>query len=659
MGTTVSITPELHGLTGFDPLAPAEKGNGGTATLFENATKREVTNILKSYTGAFDIFSELIQNSLDALERRWRIEKDFKPKILIEINIKDRTVRCADNGSGMTLDEIRYCFTPHVSFKKDAKLRGNKGVGATFLAYGFSSISIQSKKEAFTCGARLRLGRQWAEDQSDSVERPKYEEFKFASDFLEAERSGTDIRIVIGAGQRPDLTYYNARTANQWLQILRIKTPLGGIYLSSPPFSAEVKVNVADVAGDQTREVGTNIQYLWPHELPNLPKVQSTRDIDRAVDSISGDPQTKFQRLPVEFRRLDAVYEIWSSNDILSESSPFRLSLNEQERELIERHQVSIYGCFLSTAKSWSMFNDEYLKIRKGSNFLRGGLQLASDFMPQGDLRVIPLTSTIGYQANSHIIIHFIEGSPDMGRKVFQPELTELADELSRRAVTHFRKYLNLMRPDTGAAPSGASGAVFKWKTEQMKFREEYPLNVGPRGKNIALLSQLQQEQDVIALYHEMLGAGIIRGLRFLATSQSDRYDGLFLYSYTSDELFDEQTNLLGVNANLIAPGESEPKVLEYKFSLDGLVSDMAKEQKFSSDIDLCICWETGNLWREHYTLEPFLVGDEGSNREIFGSTHAMMLSHQKLMEVVVLRDLLDWIADPVAARAKQKTTYS
>ncbi len=62
--------------------------------------------------------------------------------------------------------------------------------------------------------------------------------------------------------------------------------------------------------------------------------------------------------------------------------------------------------------------------------------------MVQGDLSIIPLTSTIGYQANSHVIVHFADGNPDMGRKVFQPELKDLGEILAVRAVNVFKRFL-------------------------------------------------------------------------------------------------------------------------------------------------------------------------------------------------------------------------
>ena len=141
---------------------------------------------------------------------------------------------------------------------------------------------------------------------------------------------------------------------------------------------------------------------------------------------------------------------------------------------------------------------------------------MASDFMVQGDLSIIPLTSTIGYQANTHVIVHFTDGSPDMGRKVFQPELTELAEILSVRCVNVFKRYLQHLKPDTGSVAVTPDKDLYDWKKAQETYRDKSPLSVAIDEKAIALLSRPQQEQDVIALYHELLGMDVLRGIEFL-----------------------------------------------------------------------------------------------------------------------------------------------
>lgn len=132
---------------GFDPLGDDAADSSSLSIIFDDARKRIVQNILKSYTGMFDLFSELLQNALDAVQLRQRAEGDsYKPHIWISIDIPDRIVRITDNGIGMDTEQFKYCLRPNVSFKKNVDLRGHKGVGATFVAYGFSFLKLQTKK---------------------------------------------------------------------------------------------------------------------------------------------------------------------------------------------------------------------------------------------------------------------------------------------------------------------------------------------------------------------------------------------------------------------------------------------------------------------------------------------------------------------------------
>ena len=82
----------------WDPLGdyPADPG------VLSSAQKREIKNILKSYTGYYDLFAELIQNALDAVERRIKEgEKNYEPSIWIKIDVQKGDISVTDNGCGM------------------------------------------------------------------------------------------------------------------------------------------------------------------------------------------------------------------------------------------------------------------------------------------------------------------------------------------------------------------------------------------------------------------------------------------------------------------------------------------------------------------------------------------------------------------------------
>ncbi len=234
-----------------------------------------------------------------------------------------------------------------------------------------------------------------------------------------------------------------------------------------------------------------------------------------------------------------------------------------------------------------------------------------------------------------------------MGRKVFQPELKDLAEDLAVRAVNTFKRFLQHLKPDTGPNVITPEKELHEWKRSQEAHRDRKPLTFAHDGIRISLVSTPQQEQDVIALFHELLEMGILRGYRFFGTSQNDRYDSLLFMEYLNDEnvLFNAVGQRLGVNRSYKLPYTTEPKVLEYKYTFDSLVDDFEKEEKFAKQIDLVVCWNAGTTFKSKFYLQSLLVADEGSGRQIFGTTHQAFAtgSQEPTFELLVLEDFLNW----------------
>ncbi|WP_369027283.1 ATP-binding protein [Qipengyuania sp. RANM35] len=657
---------EVFSIDGFDPLA-TDYGATENEALLNDANRRIVQNILKSYTGYYDLFAETIQNSLDAMESKQRLLDDnsYKPKLWITIDIKNESVRVVDNGTGMSMDEFRFFLKPNVSFKDPKGNRGQKGVGATFLAYGFSVLRTHTRSKGGDIAAILRNGRQWAQDHGGTIPRPAFEAEDFRVPELSPGETGTAVEVILSglSGERPrDLSWQGARNAKQWYDVLRIKSPLGGVYLHSSKFFPRVWLKVVDLDGSESIHEAEQPEYFYPHEMEDI-KVATVKDVEASLQKIQGSAEQRFAKLGSEFKRLDCLWEIYDKQNLVDAEGWFASALDDEDRSLIERHNVVIYAAFLRSAKMWATFNDDELKLRKGQRIIHGGLQMASDFMVQGDLSIIPLTSTIGYQANTHVVAHFTDGSPDMGRKVFQPELKELADKIAVRCVTIFKRYLQHLKPDTGATGGAPDRDLHEWKKAQEEYRNKSGLSLSFEGGKIAILSKPQQEQDVIALFHELIGRGALYGYEFFATSQHDRYDSLFQLNYTDEDRakFSKANNLLGVDSSLGFPYLSEPRVLEYKFDLDALVREFASEVKYPSHINLVVCWKAEKQWREKYYLNSLLVGDEGGARLSFGATHQAFPDSggsQPDFEVIILEDLLNFITDPEGEIARQKIRY-
>lgn len=168
-------------------------------------------------------------------------------------------------------------------------------------------------------GAILRQGRQWAEDGSGTVPRPKFEAVEFSVSELSSEYSGTCAEVIVGqaTGERPkNLGWLGAQNAQQWYTVLRLKSPLGGVYLKTPPFRPKVFIKVRSTEKVETTFETDRAEYFYPHEIPDL-KVQSVHDLAKALDAIAGDSATKFLKLSPEYKRLDGIWEIWDKDELL------------------------------------------------------------------------------------------------------------------------------------------------------------------------------------------------------------------------------------------------------------------------------------------------------------------------------------------------------
>ena len=231
-------------LKNWDPLKEVLATELLSATL-----KRQIKNILKSYTGWFDPFSELIQNALDAVDNRKK-EKEFIPTIYIDINLRENIICITDNGIGFSEDQFKSFLAPNVSFKQQRD-RGNKGVGATYLGYGFNFLQIGTKTPEFSFVGTIKDGREWVEDNSGTKIRPKIQESDVIHKvFNNIDRGSTFSLKLVGEFIRPkDLKWVGATTADKWDVVLRLKTPLGGIYFTRPEFSFKCHLTVIDEDG--------------------------------------------------------------------------------------------------------------------------------------------------------------------------------------------------------------------------------------------------------------------------------------------------------------------------------------------------------------------------------------------------------------------------
>lgn len=627
------------------------------------AQKREIKNILKSYVGMYDPFSELIQNAMDAVDRREKYkEHDYSKKIFLTIDLADNSFTITDNGIGFNEKEFESFLAPNISFKTNSESRGNKGVGATYLGYGFNYLQFGTKGNGYEFVGELIKGRDWVEDFNGVVTRPTVTYSNHNNEDFNSIARGSFFKIKFGSGNtRPkDINWYSATSPEQWLYLLLIKTPLGSIdYLSHESTPINFSLTVIDKNGDKKEIDNQCAKYMYPHSIIKASiNLKDILDIQNRLLQKGKDASA----IPSKYYKSNGIYEFFTPQDIISLRSD-----DAEIKEIIERYNIEAYGYFTYSTSVWDQLNDTIAKLRKGYRVLRGGLQLANNNMIQGDLIAIPLTSNIGYQNQCHIIIHFRDADPDLGRKGFQPELKEAAEKIAVAIVNRFKKWKKLLKNDSGTRPDIVKEIeLHEWIKAQERHEECHPLTLSNVNffapvNEISITSEPQSEQDVIVLFNQLLAGGVIRGIRLLSTSQIKQYDGVYKYVVKEPldlHIFDKDRNPLGVEQlHFNSEQTSPPKILEYKFNLDALIHEFENEYKSEKDIHLAIAWEMGNEWRKNYETTSLLDLDNIHQRDYHGLTHILNSGTTKF-HAIILKELIQYLNDVNGAQRHQKNEY-
>lgn len=175
----------------------------------------------------------------------------------------------------------------------------------------------------------------------------------------------------------------------------------------------------------------------------------------------------------------------------------------------------------------------------------------------------------------------------------------------------------------------------------------------------ISITSMPTREQDVIALFNQLIAGGVIRGIHIMATNERSTYDGLYrivIEEPSENHIYDKETNPLGIDKEIVDRFRenssdgfiSEPNVLEYKYSLDGLVEDVENGLKNTNDIGLVVAWEAGGLYKRNYYIESLLVNENIGLRSYHGVTHRLrdISTSEYVSELILLKDLILYLSN-------------
>ena len=165
---------------------------------------------------------------------------------MIMIDLENNKIAVTDNGIGFEEQQYIKFLAPNFSFK-NGNTRGHKGVGSTYLAYGFNYIQISTKSPEFSARGKMLNAKKWLSDDNPASNPLVIPDSQNTIDpFFDEIDRGVSICIKYDETTAPkDLSWMKISTAENWLKVLRVKTGLGAVN-SNPNILIKVRVCAKD-----------------------------------------------------------------------------------------------------------------------------------------------------------------------------------------------------------------------------------------------------------------------------------------------------------------------------------------------------------------------------------------------------------------------------
>ena len=207
---------------------------------------------------------------------------------------------------------------------------------------------------------------------------------------------------------------------------------------------------------------------------------------------------------------------------------------------------------------------------------VQAGIFVVTKSMPTG-IQIEPAARG-AYPAYYKRCIFLVESDRidfDLGRKSMHWQHKKRLQNAVADLFVQFERVAKYQNPSETAPipPSPETSAERKLRIKKMWEEAEARHDLNWPGVVFSKVPT-NQEAAVAALFHELLGAGKIQGIRPLAAGYSTQYDLL---------------------AHYVGNGAELPLVIEFKDKLESVISDLRDGVKAIGDIDLLVCWDANH----------------------------------------------------------------
>lgn len=576
--------------------------------------RANVKRTIMSYRSPWDLYTELIQNSVDAIIDRFGYENINQGKISINFDTENREIIIRDNGIGINVSDISSILVMGESLKRKEG-RGKYG----FMGYGFTFVSFQTnylKIESIHDGkkaSRTYIDLYKFVFANDEIPLSE-EETSNVNELDTTEESGTFITLRFPNTFPSETlekniasTFHHVKCRSMLEYILRTKSAFG---LSDSLFYPGVKLFSINVTVN-----GLKVPITSGHLTT---KEMITREYPQAQFYNINAYKTFYEAT----EHLDASAKRQARKATLIDGIFSEVSVGVINPIKINVHVSMTSKAHLTTYSERFKNSDEYENLS-----VNNGIWLSIDGLPTG-IRLDSLSH--GSYLPFTVIVDVIDEKKeiknelDSGRKgITEYRVSQIVNTvktlLNKEGFIKYREYVL-------GVDSRVSSEGFDAKRDlesRYSKKSEYDIDL------IHRFFPIDNEQEVITLFTELISKEYLHGYFPLAVSGFDVYDGLYKYQTDFPQNFRLPHDPLGISEHVINQYGQQEKIIiiEFKTFLKNIFRDIKEVKKRLADIDLLVCWSV-----EYEKINEFVASEgiilkkvDQSINYMYGVTHEVL----------------------------------
>ncbi|HEY9802228.1 MAG TPA: ATP-binding protein [Leptolyngbyaceae cyanobacterium] len=601
-----------------------------------SGVRSNIERIISSYRHIWDIYTELLQNSADAIIEQFGEANISQGKIKLEIKPDERIITIIDNGIGIEESTISKILVTGKSLKRELNVGkfGFMGYGLTFVAFQSEYLQIESVKNGKKASRTYIDLYKFVYSKSDIPNSKEEESGEQPQDVQE--ENGTKITIKFPLKFPEEVieeslaaTFRIAKSDETIKAVLRTQSIVGTldtVFNNSNYFEFSLIIN--------EKKVPIATGYLTTREVVNSVLSSDSQFYKRHEYEMAIINNT--EKLPTNVR------ELARKAIVLDETI--------DNVEIGSRNPLHARIFISATSKTHINKYNEKFKNEDGisSDFvLEHGLWLAICGMPIGVcLDPFEHSNYLPYTVIVDIRDMSIRTELDAGRKgISAYRMKQIADRileiLTERNFIKYRRYI------VGGGDSRLNNPLYDPKKELADiFQDKKWFDSDLTQKYFPPV----EEQEVISLFVELVSQKVLKGYYLKVLSGYQVYDGLYEYRLEqSNEVEYSESNKLGIYKSIFsANGGSLKKeiLIEFKKELVGIYKDIDSNKKDISHVDILVVWDVGfqNKDKLLKAKGDVLTEKDTTTNVFYGVTHQLLGSRQQALPIIELKKILQLI---------------